>query len=68
MRSTYISPPLPPPLPPCRSASPCASPDMPLLEHALQCAEACRAAFPDEEWMHLAALLAPLGKLMAHAK
>lgn len=45
-----------------------ADPDMPLLEHALQCAEACRAAFPDEEWMHLAGLLAPLGKLLAHAK
>ena len=34
----------------------------------LQCAEACRAAFPDEPWMHLAGLLAPLGKLLAHAK
>ncbi|KAL4458795.1 hypothetical protein ABPG75_013660 [Micractinium tetrahymenae] len=44
------------------------APDMPLLEHALQCAEACRAAFPDEEHMHLAGLLAPLGKLLAHAK
>ena len=44
------------------------TPDMPLLEHALQCAEACRAAFPDEDYMHLAGLLAPLGKLLAHAK
>ncbi|KAL4435901.1 hypothetical protein ABPG77_000663 [Micractinium sp. CCAP 211/92] len=44
------------------------APDMPLLEHALQCAEACRAAFPDEDFMHLAGLLAPLGKLLAHAK
>ena len=34
----------------------------------LQCAEACRAAFPDEDFMHLAGLLAPLGKLLAHAK
>ena len=33
-----------------------------------QCAEACRAAFPDEDFMHLAGLLAPLGKLLAHAK
>lgn len=44
------------------------APDMPLLEHALQCAEACRAAFPEEDFMHLAGLLAPLGKLLAHAK
>jgi hypothetical protein len=44
------------------------TPDMPLLEYAMQCAEACRAAFPDEDFMHLAGLLAPLGKLLAHAK
>jgi hypothetical protein len=44
------------------------TPDMPLLEHALQCAEACRTAYPEEDYMHLAGLLAPLGKLLAHAK
>jgi hypothetical protein len=36
--------------------------------HSTQSAEACRAAFPDEDYMHLAGLLAPLGKLLAHAK
>ena len=41
---------------------------LPLFPAAQQCAEACRAAFPDEDFMHLAGLLAPLGKLLAHAK
>lgn len=50
------------------SADMAPTPDMPLLEHALQCAEACREAFPDEDYMHLAGLLTPLGKLLAHAK
>lgn len=45
----------------------CAGPH-PALPLRLQCAEACRAAFPDEDFMHLAGLLAPLGKLLAHAK
>ena len=47
---------------------PDATPEMPLLEHALQCAEACRTAFPYEDYMHLVGLLSPLGKLLAHAK
>ena len=42
--------------------------DMPLLEHALQTAEACRLAFPDQEWMALVGLIHGLGKILAHAK
>lgn len=34
-----------------------ADPGMGLLEHALQSAEACRLAFPGEDWMALAGLL-----------
>lgn len=40
--------------------------DMPLMEHALQTAEACRIAFPDTDWMALVGLIHGLGKLMAH--
>jgi len=42
-------------------------PDMPLMEHALQTAEACRIAFPQQDWMGLVGLLHGLGKLLAHA-
>lgn len=42
-------------------------PDMPLLEHAMQTAEACRAAHPSQDWLHLAGLIHGLGKLLAHA-
>eukprot|EP00887_Chlorella_sp_A99_P006539 scaffold3.g6539.t1 len=45
-----------------------ADPELPLLDHALQSAEACRLAFPGEEWMALAGLLHGLGKLLAHAR
>lgn len=41
--------------------------DMPLLEHALQTAEACRLEFPDQDWMALVGLIHGLGKLLAHA-
>lgn len=43
-------------------------PDMPLMEHAIQTAEACRLAFPDHDWMALVGLIHGLGKLMAHEK
>ena len=39
---------------------------MPLLDHALQTAEACRLAFPQNDWMALVGLLHGLGKLLAH--
>ena len=35
------------------------------LEHALDTAEACRAAFQHYDWLHLVALLHGLGGLMA---
>lgn len=41
--------------------------DMPLLEHALQTAEACRLEFPEHDWMALVGLIHGLGKLLAHA-
>lgn len=41
-------------------------PTMPLMEHALQTAEACRLAYPDEEWLHVVGLIHGLGKLLAH--
>jgi inositol oxygenase len=41
-------------------------PDMPLLEHAFQCAEICRPKFPEDDWMALVALIHGLGKLLAH--
>jgi len=43
-------------------------PDLPLLEHAYQCAELCRLAHPDKEWMALVGLVHGLGKLLAHRK
>jgi inositol oxygenase len=41
-------------------------PDMPLLDHAFQTAEACRIAFPQHEWMPIVGLIHGLGKLLAH--
>jgi inositol oxygenase len=41
-------------------------PDMQLYDHALQCAELCRRAFPDDDWMALVGLCHGLGKLLAH--
>jgi inositol oxygenase len=41
-------------------------PDMPLMEHALQTAEACRLAFPQHEWAGVVGLIHGLGKLLAH--
>lgn len=41
-------------------------PDMPLKDHALQTAEACRLAFPEHEWMAVVGLVHGLGKLLAH--
>lgn len=43
-------------------------PDMPLVEHALQTAELCRQAFPEDDWMALVGLIHGLGKLLAHPK
>ena len=42
--------------------------DMPLPEHAAMTAEACRAAFPDLDWLHLVGLIHSLGKLLAHKR
>jgi len=44
--------------------------DVPQIIHALQTAEACRAAFPDEkyDWIHLIGLIHDLGKVLAHPK
>merc|ERR1719384_1821772 len=41
--------------------------DLSQLEHALQTAEAARAAYPDEkyDWLHVTALIHDLGKVMA---
>lgn len=56
-----------------QSAAAAPVPDSPdsaisLLDHALYAAEACRAAFPDHDWLHLAGLLHSLGKLLAHRR
>ena len=40
--------------------------DMPLVAHAMQTAENCRAAFPDLDWLHLVGLIHSLGKVLAH--
>jgi inositol oxygenase len=42
-------------------------PGMPMMEHALQTAEAFRLQYPHIEWAGLVGLLHPLGKLLAHA-
>lgn len=39
-----------------------------LVAHAQQTAEACRLAHPHAEWLQLAGLLQPLGKLLAHPR
>lgn len=39
---------------------------MSLLEHAFQTAEKLRAAYPQEDWLHLSGLIHGLGKLLAH--
>jgi inositol oxygenase len=43
-----------------------ADPDMPLVDHAFQCAAICREMFPEDDWMVLVGLLHGLGKLLAH--
>lgn len=42
--------------------------DLALPEHAAATAEACRAAFPDLDWLHLVGLIHSLGKLLAHQR
>lgn len=42
--------------------------DLPLPEHAARTAEACRAAFPDLDWLHLVGLIHSLGKIIAHKR
>lgn len=42
--------------------------DLPLPEHAAMTAEACRAAFPDLDWLHLVGLIHSLGKIIAHKR
>jgi inositol oxygenase len=34
------------------------------LQHAMQTAEACRKAFPNQEWMHLMGLIHDVGKIL----
>ncbi|MQL84502.1 hypothetical protein Taro_017003 [Colocasia esculenta] len=40
--------------------------DEPQIEHLLQTAEAIRRDYPDEEWLHLTALIHDLGKVLLH--
>ena len=40
-------------------------PNMPLLDHCFQTAEACRLVYPQDDWLHLVGLLHSLGKLLA---
>jgi inositol oxygenase len=44
--------------------------DVPQISHAIQTAEAARAAFPEEkyDWLHLTALIHDLGKVLAHPR
>ncbi|KAL5728938.1 inositol oxygenase [Ranunculus cassubicifolius] len=42
--------------------------DEPQIEHLLQSAEACRRDYPDEDWLHLTALIHDLGKVLLHPK
>ncbi|KAG6655468.1 probable inositol oxygenase [Carya illinoinensis] len=42
--------------------------DEPQIEHLLQTAEATRKDFPDEDWLHLTALIHDLGKVLLHEK
>lgn len=41
-------------------------PGMPLVDHCLQTAEACRLAHPNNDWLHLVGLIHSLGKLLGH--
>ena len=43
-------------------------PDMPLVDHAFQCAALCREAFPEDDWMALVGLIHGLGKLQGHER
>lgn len=45
----------------CRGADP----QMSLFDHAVQTAELCRLAHPQQDWLHLVGLIHSLGKLMA---
>lgn len=40
-------------------------PLVPLFDHAVQTAELCRLAHPQQDWLHLVGLIHSLGKLMA---
>ncbi|KAJ7953446.1 Inositol oxygenase [Quillaja saponaria] len=42
--------------------------DEPQIEHLLQSAEAMRKDYPDEDWLHLTALVHDLGKVLHHSK
>jgi len=42
--------------------------DEPQIEHLLQSAEAIRKEYPDEDWLHLTALIHDLGKVLFHSK
>ena len=47
----------------------CSDAPMPdLAQQALQTAEACRLAHPQQDWLHLVALIHELGKLLAHPR
>ena len=39
-----------------------------LAQQALQTAEMCRLAYPQQDWLHLVALIHELGKLLAHPR
>lgn len=38
--------------------------DLSQLQHAIQTAEACRKVYPDDDWMHVAAFIHDLGKIL----
>ncbi|KAG9456896.1 hypothetical protein H6P81_001404 [Aristolochia fimbriata] len=42
--------------------------DEPQIEHLLQTAEAIRKDYPNEDWLHLTALIHDLGKVLLHPK
>ncbi|KAE9446004.1 hypothetical protein C3L33_22097, partial [Rhododendron williamsianum] len=42
--------------------------DEPQIEHLLQSAEAIRRDYPNEDWLHLTALIHDLGKVLLHPK
>ncbi|KAL7164513.1 hypothetical protein ACSBR2_040421 [Camellia fascicularis] len=42
--------------------------DEPQIEHLLQSAEAIRRDYPDQDWLHLTALIHDLGKVLLHPK